>query len=219
MENPNLSGDEKSQTPQKTEGEPTPEKTSEPTAELPVEPEIDYKTKFSESTRENQRILKEKAELEAKLAEKASETSLETEIISKYPEWDMMTETEKILLKRQEETEKKLARLEEEKQWQEDLTKSIVKFPELSEQTEEFKEFCSQYPKGVDMETLAKSFLFDKRPAEEKLRKGLEKPSGGTKVPISDGWKSEDVARLRETDEKKYLELVRKGIIKGKDIK
>jgi hypothetical protein len=202
------------------EGETTEIKTATPVTELQAD--VDYKKKFSDSAREVQRLLEEDklktqrlTDLEAKLA-KTSENLSQIGLAKKYPEWDMLTETEKMILEKQEQTERDLAEMRQEKERHKNLEITKEKFPELNVLSREFETYCEKYP-HVDVDTLAKSFLFEKNPPVEKQRKGLEKPSGGAKTPVADGWTVEEVQRLRTTDEKKYLELVKKG--KLKDIK
>ncbi len=201
-----------------TEGEGTPKTTSE-TEELPV-PEVDYKKKFSDSSREVQRLLSEDKlrkvrieELEAKLA-KADELSSEEKLHEKFPDWDMLSDSEKQLIKRQEKTEKELLKLKEEQAWKDDFGKAVDKFPKLSEREKEFKDFCYRFPKGIDAETLAKSFLFEEKEEPKEPRKGLEKPTGGTKGMPSGELSDEEVKRLRETNFEVYLKMVRNGKIK-----
>lgn len=199
-----------------TEGEGTPQETNTSGEGLPSE--VNYKKKFSDSAREVQRLLQEDKlnkervnELEVKLAE-ASETSTEN------PDWDMLTDAEKMLLKKQEQLEKDILDYKEEKAWQKDFSKAKVAFPLLAEKEAEFKEFCYKYPKGVDAETLAKAFLYGKSEVEPPERMGLEKPTSGPRV-VQEGMSMEDLERLRTTDEKKYIELIRKGVIKTRNIK
>lgn len=208
-------GDEITPTPIGTEGDETPQTTPKGD-ELP--PEVDYKKKFSDSAREVQRLLEEDklrqekiAELEAKLAE-TSENLADREFSQKYPEWEMMTETEKTLAKEIDSLKKESLKAKEEKAWQNDFQKAKSKFPKLSGREDEFKEFCYKYPKSIDAETLAKSFLFEEETPQPK--KGLEKPTSGSKVPPKSGYSLEDIKNLRESDFKTYIKLIRQGKIK-----
>ena len=212
-------GTEETPTPKETEVETTTNQTAESTEELPVEKEIDYKTKFSESKeealriREENKILsQEKADLEAKLAN-ASESSLEKDLSVKYPDWDVLTDSERAIIKRQESMSKELAAIKEEKAWEADLAQAKSRFPKLSGKEEEFKKFCYKYPKSIDAETLAKSFLFEETPVKEEIkpRKGLEKPTSGPNKVLTPEMTLDDIKRLRETDEKQYIKLIREG--------
>lgn len=177
-------------------------------------------TKFTESAKEAQRLLKRNEELEEKLA-KASETSLDKELKGKNPDWEFMSDAEKENARKILKQEKDIALLKEKEAWKEDFSGIVKKeeFSELKDREEEFKEFCYKYPKSMDIETLAKSFLY-KKPEEEpkkplEERKGLEAPSGGSpEIAPSSEMSLEDVERLRTTQPKKYIELIKSGRIK-----
>lgn len=201
-------------TPTGTTGEENTPANNTPTSMGGSHQEVDYKKKFSDSAREVQRLLEEDKLKNQRIAELEAQVGKPT---ASYED-DIYSDEGKLLLKKQQETEAKLNRLLAEKQLEEDINHVKSKFPELTGQEKSFREYTEKYP-GVDAETLAKSFLFD-MDVEKKPRKGLEKPSGGTKVPASgEGFTAEEVARIRETDEKRYLELIKKGVLKGKDIK
>lgn len=90
----------------------------------------------------------------------------------------------------------------------------LESYPKLKELWSDFEEFRSNSDnKGMNMRTAAKAFLVEKELLEPQ-RKGLEKPTGGPRVPLSSGMSVEDVKHLRETDFKKYLEMTQKGLIK-----
>jgi hypothetical protein len=67
----------------------------------------------------------------------------------------------------------------------------------------------------MSLKTAAKVFLTEKGLTGETQRKGLEKPTGGDRTPIVSGtMTAEDAKRLRDTDYRKYSDMVRKGQIK-----
>lgn len=85
--------------------------------------------------------------------------------------------------------------------------------PQLKEVWSEFEKFHSDPENsGMNLKTAAKSFLVEKGLLEPQ-RKGLEKPTGGTRTPISSGMSVEEVKNLRETNYRKYSEMLRKGQI------
>lgn len=93
------------------------------------------------------------------------------------------------------------------------LTKAEVlsAHPELKDKWDSFEEFREDPEnKGMSMKTAAKAFLVEKGLLETP-RKGLEKPTGGQRVPLTSGMSVEDVKRLRETDFKKYQQMLMKG--------
>src|SRR3990167_1199236 len=88
-------------------------------------------------------------------------------------------------------------------------------YPLLKEIWADFDEFRSDPEnKGMAMRTAAKAFLTEKGLIESPPRKGLEKPTGGQHIPLSTGMSAEDVKTLRETNYKKYVEMLQKGQIK-----
>jgi hypothetical protein len=90
------------------------------------------------------------------------------------------------------------------------------KFPQLAEVWSDFETFrADPENKGMNLKTAAKAFLAEKGlTAPAQPRKGLENPTGGDRQPTSSGMTSEEIKRLRETDYKKYAEMLRKGQIK-----
>ena len=93
-----------------------------------------------------------------------------------------------------------------------ELQELQTKFPELKTLTSEFNEFRKEYPRHKG-ENVAKLFLSEKGILEP-IRKGLEKPTGGTRTTPSPEMTADDVKRLRETDFRKYTDLLKKGLIK-----
>ena len=87
-------------------------------------------------------------------------------------------------------------------------------YPELKDKWADFEEFrADPENKGMNMKTAAKSFLVEKGLVETR-RQGLEKPTGGARVPLSSGMSADEVKTLRETNHKKYREMLLKGQIK-----
>lgn len=98
----------------------------------------------------------------------------------------------------------------------EKLAKSEVleAHPELKELWNDFESFREEPEnKGLQLKTAAKVFLTEKGILEPK-RKGLEKPTGGPKMPLSSGMNHEELKKLRETDHRKYRDMLKKGQIK-----
>lgn len=161
-------------------------------------------------------VNEEKKALEAELERvKKSSISSEEELSKKYPDWEFMEETDKAKIKREEQREMRLRKLEEQTAWDKDYKQILKQFPSLAEQEEEFKEFAYKYPGVKNLKVLAKSFLFKpEEPAEPPKRKGLEKPTGGLGKVSPIGMSLEDITRLRNTDFKAYLKAIREGRIK-----
>lgn len=91
----------------------------------------------------------------------------------------------------------------------------LEQHPKLKEVWSEFETFrADPENKGMSLKTAAKAFMAEKEISSAPPRKGLESPTGGDRTPIQSGMTAEEVKRLRETDYKKYSEMVRKGQIK-----
>ncbi len=88
-------------------------------------------------------------------------------------------------------------------------------FPQLKEIWSDFEKFREDPENaGMNMRTAAKAFVAEKDLTPNR-RPGLEKPTGGDRAPITTGgMSSEEAKRLRETDYRKYSEMLRKGQIK-----
>lgn len=90
----------------------------------------------------------------------------------------------------------------------------VQTLPALKDKLEEFKDYLQDYP-GMPMESVAKVFLLENGLLTPKApRKGLENQTGGTRTPIKTGMTEEDAADLRNTNYRKYAQLVREGKIK-----
>lgn len=88
------------------------------------------------------------------------------------------------------------------------------KFPVLKDKQSEFNEFRKGYP-NVDLEKIAKLFLSENGLLDEGTpRRGLEPAAGGQRTAPNTGMSEEDVKNLRETNFRKYSQMVREGKIK-----
>lgn len=86
--------------------------------------------------------------------------------------------------------------------------------PVLKDKWAEFEQFTqSPENQGMSLKTAAKAFLVENGLLNQP-RKGLEKPTGGTRTPLVTGMTAEDVKTLRTTNFKKYTEMLEKGLIK-----
>lgn len=88
--------------------------------------------------------------------------------------------------------------------------------PQLKEVWSDFEKWRSDDEnKGMTLKTAAKVFLAEKGLIEGQTpRRGLETPTGGDRTPIVSGMSPDEVKRLRETDYRKYREMLKKGQIK-----
>jgi len=155
------------------------------------------------------REVNEKAKaLEDKVKELESSVSPE-KAAEQFPDWDLMTETERWMAK-------ELIQLKEKTKWEEDMARAKKAFPVLGDKEAEFKDYCYKFPKSVDVEVLAKSFLFDDvKPApavqETEPNKGLEKPTGGLRQSSAPGLTLDEIKRLRENQPRSYEKMIIEG--------
>lgn len=91
----------------------------------------------------------------------------------------------------------------------------MITHPELKDKMSEFDEFRKEYPRHK-LENVAKLFLSEQgllTGAEP--RKGLESQSGGgQRTPASPSQTSDDIKALRETNPRKYTQLLKEGKIR-----
>jgi hypothetical protein len=100
----------------------------------------------------------------------------------------------------------KMNRLEERAQ----LDTVYTQYPQLKDKASEFNEFRAEY-QGVSMDKVAKLFMSEHELGETPKRKGLERAGGGTrKVPVQ-GLATDDLTRLRTTNHREYVKLIKSG--------
>lgn len=155
--------------------------------------------KSLQEEREKRRVLEEKTkELEEKLQ---TSSTLSEEVFS--DEGKALEGELKVLKSELSEVKTELAK--------KDL---LISHPILKEKWQEFEEFRADPDnKGMNLRTAAKAYLVENGLLDTP-RKGLEKPTGGDRVPLTSGMTSDDVKTLRETNFKKYQELLLKGQLK-----
>jgi hypothetical protein len=95
----------------------------------------------------------------------------------------------------------------------------LIANPILKEHLAEFEEFqANPDNKGMNMRTAAKAFLVEKDLIGQPARKGLEKPTGGDKQPVTSGkMTAEDAKNLRLNDWEGYVDKLNKGLIEIAD--
>lgn len=154
-------------------------------------PEKDYKQMF-----EDQRRRAEKAETEAK----ELQGRLSSNVLLEEGSDDKETSKIKNELA---EIKAKLAKTEVQEA-----------YPVLKGSWKDFEDFRDEEDnKGMNLRTAAKAFLVEKGMLEP-TRKGLEKPTGGQKAPVTSGMSNDEIKHLRETNYRKYTEMLMNGQIK-----
>lgn len=159
--------------------------------------------KSLQEEREKRRLAEEKA----KLAEEELNT-IKSSVPSESEAW---SDEGKVLESKIKSLTSELSEVKGE------LTKKdiLIANPQLKEVWQEFEDF-RQDPenKGMNMRTAAKAFLTEKGMLEPK-RKGLEAPTGGPKTtPSFETMTADEAKHLRETNYRKYQEMLKKDQIK-----
>ena len=136
------------------------------------------------------------------------EEELEQLKSSALSEDEVFSDEGKALKKQITTLTEKINSIEEDK----NLQAVYAQYPVLKEKSEEFNTFRAEYPR-TKLENVAKLYLAENGLLEP-ARKGLEKTTGGPRIPPTSGMTAEDVKTLRETNFKKYQEMLSKGQIK-----
>lgn len=178
-------------------------KTQEPEATLTEE--VVPKAQAGDKTEPNLLLKSLQEEREKR---KLLEQELETLKSSALSEDEVFSDEGKALKKQITALTEKINSIEEDK----NLQAVYAQYPVLKEKSEEFKTFREDYPR-TKLENVAKLYLAENGMLEP-TRKGLEKTTGGQRVPLTSGMTAEDVKTLRETNFKKYQEMLSKGQIK-----
>ncbi len=140
-----------------------------------------------------------------------SKKLLEEELLTIKQSDEIFSDEGKVLKKEVDSLRETVASLGEDNK----LQAIFLKYPLLKEKVDEFNEYRKQYS-GVALENVAKLYLSEIGLLETTpKRKGLEKSTGGDRTPISSGkMTSEEVKKLRETNYRKYQEMLKKDQIK-----
>jgi hypothetical protein len=213
----NLGADETAQTQDQ-------QQSQQPDSQQQQQPqEPDYKEKFAQSTRENQILAAKVSQYESR--RELTNQPTETELKAAFPTWDFMSETEKDIAKRQLVSERKAEaalaaqqRRDEDEKWNNQLEFEITSNPDLSGKEREFKEYASKPThRGAPVDVLADAFLHKATstpPPKNTPRQVLNTGTGGPKESVKPKKVSlEEATVIRKTDYKRYMELVKAGLI------
>src|SRR3990167_8359999 len=211
------------------QAEPSEEEKAALRAKLEAE-----KKKSAASARENQKIYAKNRIINKALvdADEISEPT-EEELVKEFPEWDVMSDTERIFAKEtviSRNWRKTIAQAKEQatkiEKWNEsvevfvDDPKTLVENPDLEGKTDEFREFATQEANNsVPFNVLVPAFLHN-HSSNKQSNKGrmFERGSGGPndKLKPKDGKITlEEARKLRETDYGKYKEYLIAGKIES----
>ena len=166
--------------------------------------------KSLQGEREKRRLLEEKLETLQGEREKRRllEEELETLKSSALSEDEVFSDEGKALKKQITALTEKINSIEEDK----NLQAVYSQYPVLREKSEDFDTFRAEYPR-TKLGNVAKLYLAENGLLEP-TRKGLEKTTGGPRIPMTSGMTADDVKKLRETNFKKYQDMLSKGLIK-----
>lgn len=175
-----------------------------PEAELTKEEIADLKKKAEVSSQNFERLKKAEADKKILLEEKAQ---LEAQLASSTNDFE---DPNASVLTQLATLNQKFNQLEEDKQ----MDALLVQYPALKDKRSEFDAYRAEYP-ATKLEPIAKLFLAENELlTETPKRRGLEKAGGGQRTVNPSGKMSaEDVKRLRETNWKKYTQMLREGKI------
>ena len=203
-------------------------------AEPSEEEKARLKEKLSASARENQKIYAKNRVINQAIVEAEDlPEPTEEEMMKEYKDWDLASDTEKILLKETYITKQWRAKIAEAgkqatkiEKWNDSIIefaedpKTLIDNPQLEGNIEKFKEFAmKEENNSVPMKILVSAFLHEnssgKLPNKGKM---FEKGSGGanSKPNPSNGKISiEEGRKLRETDYNKWREYLNAGKIES----
>lgn len=139
---------------------------------------------------------------------RVAEEALEKALTSNTPSEDVFSDEGKAIV---DKYVKPLEQTIESLQDQLALKDVHAAYPALKDLTGEFETFRQEYPRHK-LENVAKLFLSEKGLLDAP-RKGLEKVTGGPRVPVSTEPTAEDKKNLRMNNPRKYEEMLRKGLI------
>lgn len=189
----------------------------------------DYRKRYEDSSREAH-ILYSKNKKMTEAIERASDVPepTEEELQKEFPEWDEMSNFEQRMAKDSVINKRKLDAISEVAKdfkdmdaWNQKVdefitdVETITNHPALEGREEEFKIFVSKETRrGVDFETLTSAFLYEveEKAPPKKRGKMFETGSAGLNEktkPKSDKVSLADATRLRQTNYKEYVRLLR----------
>jgi hypothetical protein len=225
------------QEPEEEETQPEGEEEAEVEEEEPEpvkeEPKPDLEKKLSASAKENQKIYAKNRVLNKAIveADQMAEPT-EEELMVEFPDWDVMSDTERKLAKKSvvsdrwtnkiKEASNQVAKIEK---WTEsvdtfaDDPQTLIDNPELEGKTDAFKEFATREANNsVPFNILIGAFLHEQSKVVKHEGKMFEVAGGG---PIDKGKPNtgkltiEEGRKLRETNYDKWKELLIAGKIES----
>jgi hypothetical protein len=204
-----------------------------PETEIPAQPIVEpavvkpeetvdfWKQKFADSSREAQLLVEAEKQRQAAQQESTKEPT-DSDLRTAFPEWDLMSDTEKRLATRTLGAERiagnaahTAQELQAERSWNTSIELVLASNTALQGKEQAFRQYASkpQY-KGVPMEVLVDAFLQKNgsapAPTPKPSAPTLLTGNGGPRTPEKPQHISAtDLAALRKSDEKAYMDYVR----------
>jgi type IV secretory pathway VirB10-like protein len=205
----------------------TPAETVEETA-TPAEEETDWKARYAGSTREAQVLAAKNRQITEAVSSAAQIEISDAEMRSLYNEWEMMDEVQKKMAKENalaskrfqliqekvEETKKVDEWVDKVKQFSTDPV-TLSKYSALEGHETEFAQYAMVPSRlNQDMDDLARSFLYNLKPAEKKRKTLFQTGGGGPEAPKPKELSVTEIKFIRENQPKEYERLLKLKKIK-----
>ena len=205
-------------------------------------PVVDYKKKYVDSTRGAQALLEKDKQMNEAI-DKASQLPPPTdeEMTVVYPDWDVMSDSEKRVAIKTELAERKFELLHKASVVNKSITewhsavdtfienpKTMINYPELEGKQDEFKVYAAKPTyKNADFHLIVKSFLFDneKVKAAKPKNEGSMFPKGTAGPTVKDNPTNtislQELTNIRNSNYKMYKEklaAIKKGTLQMETI-
>lgn len=198
---------------------------------------VDYKKRYVDSTRGAQALLEEKKETIKALEEgKNIPVPTDDEMTVIYPDWDVMSDSEKRLAVKTELADRRFDLLYKASEKGKSITewhgavdkfidnpKTLINYPELEGKQDEFKVYATKPTyKNADFHLIVKSFLFDneKVKATKPKNDGAMFPKGTAGPTVKDNPTNtislQELTNIRNSNYKLYKEkltAIKKGTL------
>jgi len=195
---------------------------------------VDYKEKFGNSTRRNQIVESQFRDLQKVLGDiTKQEIPTDEEMKLTDSDWEFRSPFEKnlaiktvVLERRQNHILKTIGNISNQSEYADKINTFVASKEQLKGKEDAFYEFATKDSnKGASLDVLLNAFLFEVKDEEEihnpnpenkETPPSLERatPSGGIIPEKKDGkYTDEEIKVIRETDHRRYNDLVRRGLI------
>src|ERR1019366_5507749 len=111
-------------------------------------PPVDYAQKFADSTRENQ-LLRERIAAEEKARQESTKEPTDSDLRTAFPEWDLMSDTEKRLANRTLRAERiggqaaqQVQEINSDRSWNTSIELAVASNPTLQGKEQAFRQYA-----------------------------------------------------------------------------